>query len=63
MKLFRCLIRDVEPRKSDMHCAVANLAPIHPQAIVAQHLAIFLPKDRIRRLGHDLGQALWRASP
>ena len=63
MKLFRCLIRDVEPRKSDMHCAVANLAPIHPQAIVAQHLAIFLPENRNPRLGRDLDQALWRASP
>lgn len=63
MRLFGCVIRDVEPRKSDLHCAVTNLAPIHPQAIVAQHLAIFLPENRNPRLGRDLDQALRRGSP
>lgn len=63
MRLFGYLIRDVEPRKSALHCAVANLACDRPQAIVVQLLATYLPKNQIPRLGHDLDEGLRRGSP
>lgn len=63
MRLFGYLIRDAEPRESDLRCAVANRACDRPQAIVVQLLATYLPKNQIPRLGHDLDQALWSASP
>ena len=63
VRLFGCLIRDVEPSRSDLRRAVARLASSHPQSIVIELLAIYLPKNRISRLSHDLDEALRRASP
>lgn len=63
VRLFGCLIRDVEPSESDLHGAVAKLASGHPPSIVIELLAIYLPKSRIPRLGHDLDEAMRRASP
>lgn len=63
VRLFGCLIRDVEPSESDLRRAVVKLASGHPQAIEIELLAIYLPRNRIPRLGHDLDEALSGASP
>ena len=63
VRLFGCLIRDVEPSKSDLRHAVAKLASGQPQPMMIELLAIYLPRNRITRLGHDLDEALRRASP
>lgn len=63
VRLFGCLIRDVEPSWSDLRRAVAKLASSHPRSIAIELLAIYLPKNRIHRLGHDLDEALRRVRP
>ena len=61
--LFGCLIRDVDPSRSDLQPAVDKLASGHSQAMLIELVAIHLPQDRISHLGHDVDQALLRARP
>lgn len=58
IRFFGCSIRDIEPRISDLRRTVVKLASGHLQTIVIELLAIYLPKNRIPRLGHDLDEAL-----
>lgn len=51
VRLFGCLIRDVEPSESDLRRAVVKLASGHPEATEIELLAIYLPGNRIPRLG------------
>ena len=60
VRLFGCLIRDVEPSESDLRRAVEKLTSGHTETIEIELLAIYLPRNRIPRLGHDLDEALRR---
>ena len=63
VRLFGCLVRDVEPSASDLRRAVVKLASGHPETTEIELLAIDLPRNRIPRLGHALDEAMSGASP
>ena len=63
VKLFGCLIRDMEPSVSDLRAAADQLGKGRPQAGLIELLAIYLPKNRISRLGHDVTEAMRGARP
>lgn len=63
VRLFGCLIRDVEPSVSDVQAAADKLATGRPQPGLIELLAIYLPKNRISSLGHDMTEAMRGANP
>lgn len=63
VRLFGCLIRDVQPSVTDLRAAADQLGKGRPQAGLIELLAIYLPKNRISRLGHDVTEAMRGARP